>query len=80
MKSYLTQDEIDALQTSKLSRDTPFAIRHVLQTQFSIARFYGGATYNGKEYTYFPESEELIRDDVLKWIRKRRKQPQRTNP
>lgn len=37
-KSYLTDDEIQLLQKSKLNRETPFLIRFVSMTQFSIAR------------------------------------------
>ena len=72
-ESYLTQAEIDALQASDLSRSTPFLICGVSQTQFSVARYYGGAKYNGQQYTYMPTTDELIRDDVLKWVTKQRK-------
>lgn len=76
--SYVTNAEVDALQSSGLSRETPYLIRGVTQTQFSIARYYGGAKYNGEPYTYMPDSDELIRDDVLKWITKQRKPPRKT--
>ena len=36
-------------------------------TQFSIARFYGGIKFNGETFTYLPDTDELIRDDVLRW-------------
>ncbi len=71
--SYLTDAEITALQESGLQQKEPFAIYGVSQSQFSIARHYGGASYNGAHYTYFPEDDELIRDDVLRWITKHRK-------
>ncbi len=71
--SYVTQAEIDAMNASSLTRETPFLICGVRQTQFSIARFYGGAKFNGADYTYFEGSDELIRDDVLKWLTKLRK-------
>jgi len=73
MNSFLTESEIGDLQESNLSRKTPFAIRGVSQTQFSIARHYGGINYQGQPYTYVPETDELIRDDVLKWVVNRRK-------
>jgi len=60
-------------ETSKLDRKTPFAIQWVSQTQFSIARHYGGIKFNGFGYIYFPEHDELIRDDVLGWLKKHRK-------
>lgn len=73
MSSYLTPADIDALNDSKLTRASPFAIRGVSQTQLSIARHYGGCRYNGASYTYLPETDELIRDDVLRFIEKRRR-------
>jgi hypothetical protein len=42
--------------------------RGVTYTQLSIARHYGGTTVNGKRFTYFPGTDELIRDDLLKAI------------
>ncbi len=52
-----------------LSRATPFAIGNVTQTQFSVARFSGGCTYNGARYTYILPHDQLVRDDVLKWLK-----------
>lgn len=72
MASHLAADELAALQASTLDRSTPFAIQGVSLGFFSVARHYGGATYNGASYTYFPESDELVRDDVVRWVRKRR--------
>ncbi len=58
-----------------LDRSTPFGVRGVSNSQFSIARYYGGVTFNGQRYTYLPETDELIRDDVLRWLTsKKRKQ------
>ncbi len=76
-ESYVKQDEIDAMNASNLKRDTPFMIRGVSGTQLSIARYYGAAKYNGASYTYLGESDELIRDDVLKWLTKLRKPTKR---
>ena len=76
--SFLTDSEIEALQTSNLSRKTPFAIQGVMNTQLSIARFYGGIRYNGDGYTYMPDGDELIRDDVLKFVTKLRKKNRKT--
>lgn len=76
--SFLTEAEIEALQTSDLSRDTPFAVQNCMYSQFSIARHYGAAVYNGQRYTYFPDGDELIRDDVLKFITKLRKKNRKT--
>lgn len=71
--SFLTDSEIEALLTSDLQRKTPFAIQGVMNTQLSIARFYGVIRYNGDGYTYMPDGDELIRDDVLKFVTKLRK-------
>jgi len=46
---------------------------NVSMTQLSIARHYGGCTYQGDSYTYLPHTDELIRDDVLKWQRKQKR-------
>ncbi len=70
--SYLTDAELDALQSSGLDPWTPFAIQGVSRTQLSVARHYMGCTYNGAHYVYNPVTDELIREDVLKWIGKRR--------
>ena len=73
MTSHITTEEIDALLASRLPRDTPFIIAHVRHSQLSVARHYGGARYNGWAYTYMPATDELIRDDVLKWVSRRRR-------
>lgn len=83
MNSYLTQEEIDALQTAGLPASQPhfkqpFLIQYVSQGMFSVARFAGGATINGASYTYLTNTDELIRDDVLKWVTRRRKQEKKT--
>lgn len=77
MTSYLTEEEVDALQLSGLNRETPYLIRGVCSTQFSVARYYGGCVYNGANYTYLSETDELIREDVLKWVAKRCKPPRK---
>ena len=76
--SFLTDSEFEALQTSNLPRKTPFAIQGVMNTKLSIARFYGGIRYKGDGYTYMPDGDELIRDDVLKFVTKLRKKNRKT--
>jgi len=71
--SYLTQLEIDALQTSGLSRETPYLLCGVSNTQFSPARHCGGCNFNGAKYIYLPKTDELIREDVRKFVAKLRK-------
>lgn len=62
----------EGLDESGLPRCTPFAIRCVSETQFSIARFFGTMRFNGQAYTYFQDTDELVRDDVLRWVMKRK--------
>jgi hypothetical protein len=54
-----------------LHKRTPYLIAGVSRSQFSIARHYGGTTYNGEAYTYIHETDELVRDDVLRLLAKR---------
>jgi len=70
--SYLTDAELAALQESSLDPFTPFVIGDVSCTQLSIARHYGGCTYGGREYFYIPTTDELMREDVVRWITARR--------
>lgn len=44
----------------------PERIYHVSQTQLSVARFYGGITFNWARYHYDDESDTLIRMDIWK--------------
>lgn len=83
MNSCLTQEEIDALPTAGLPASQPhfkqpFLIQYVSQGIFSIARFAGGAKINGASYTYLPNTDELIRDDAMKWVTRRRKEEKKT--
>ena len=72
MKSYIAESEVHALQ-EHFDRDATIAYRDVSNSLLSLARHYGGTTVNGKHFVYFPETDELIRDDVLAFLHKRRK-------
>ena len=48
----------------------PRVISYVSNTQFSVARYYGGMTMNGKTYIYDDRIDCLFRDDVWAWIQK----------
>ena len=74
MSSFMSNDEIDALQSSGLHRKNPYLISGVCNTQLSIARHYGGLVFRGDSYQYIQESDELIRNDVLRWLENRRKE------
>jgi hypothetical protein len=69
--SYLTAEEVQAAQL--LHQRAPYALCHVSDGFFSIARHYGGLTYNNCSYTYVPEHDECVRDDVLRMVTARRK-------
>ncbi len=69
--SYLTEAEVEAIQ--HLGRDTPYCISNASMSQFSVARHFGACTFNGHSYTYMATSDELIRDDVLRFVTKMRK-------
>jgi hypothetical protein len=69
----MTEEEIVAMQATKLDRETPFVIRGVSRSQLSIARFCGGCKFQGRTYTYIPTTDELLRDDVVEWLAKHRK-------
>lgn len=71
--SHLSEIELLLLDLSDLPRDTPFIIGNVMQTQFSISRYYGGCTFMGKHYSYVPTTDELIREDVVRWLTRERK-------
>ena len=42
-------------------------------TQLSIARYYGTINFNGYKYIYYPDTDELIREDVMRWKAKQLK-------
>lgn len=73
MDSHLTAAEELALSQSGLHQRTPYVIRGVRQSQLSIARHSGGCGVNGAYYTYVPPTDELIRDDVVRWLKRWRK-------
>jgi hypothetical protein len=70
--SYLSKEELEALQSSGLNKEVPFLISGVSHTPFSISRYSGGCKFNGFKFTYNPKADELVRDDVLKWVRRYR--------
>ena len=71
-ETYLSGDELAAIQS--LPRDTPYVIRGISRGMFSLARHYGGMTYQGKSYEYRAETDECVRRDVVKFVAKLRKE------
>ena len=62
-------DEIE----QEFGADANIAYVGVSKTQLSIARHYGGCKVQGKHFVYNPIDDSLIREDVVKWIAKRKK-------
>ena len=70
--NYLSADEVSAA-TEKLHKRAPYALCNVSMGFFSIARHYGGLTFQGCSYVYMDGHDECVRDDVLKLVTKMRK-------
>ena len=68
------EGKISSETSCPLHRKTPFIIGNITQTQFSVARRFGTCTFNGDHYTYFASSDELWRDDFLKWAKQQFKE------
>lgn len=73
----MTDDFIKLLEQCPLHRRSPFLIRSVSSSYFSVARHYGGCKIQNEDYTYRPATDELIRNDVLQWIQKQIKATQK---
>ena len=69
--SYLSESELEAIQG--LHRRAPYLIAGISHGMFSIASHCGGMKYEDCSYTYLPQTDECIRDDVLKFIRLHRR-------
>ncbi len=76
--SYLTEDELCMAHT--LHSRAPYILRGVSKGFFSLARHYGGLTFQGCHYTYIPPHDECVRDDVMKMVAKMRKKSASKNP
>jgi hypothetical protein len=64
LKKFSILSDLDACP---LHRESPYGVTNVSHTQLSIARYYGTINFNGFKYIYHPMTDELIREDVLKW-------------
>jgi hypothetical protein len=69
--SYLSPDELLLIQ--RLPQDAPYAINNVRCSIFSLALHYGGITFRGRGYEYMPATDELVREDVVRYVTKLRK-------
>ncbi len=68
----LREDEAEALRESDLKRDAPFFLYQVQNNQLAVALYYGGCQAYGYEYKVIDRTTNLIRRDVLKFIKKYR--------
>lgn len=75
MKSQLTQEEYDQLLLDdQIAGGKPQLLyRHISHGQLSLARYSMGARINGYHYVYNPVTDELLREDALKFLAKLRK-------
>lgn len=73
--TYLTEAELEAIQ--HLDRSAPYCIQDVSNGIFSVSRHYGCCTFQGAYYVYSKTHDELIRDDVLQFVTKARRQARR---
>lgn len=70
--NYLTAAEVQAAQA--LHKRAPYSVTGISTSIFSVARHFGGMTYQGCNYTYMgAQFDECVRDDVLKMVTKLRK-------
>jgi len=74
---YLTAAEVEAAQS--LHKDAPYAVTGISSSIFSLAR-YGGMSWKGCRYTYMPEHDECVRDDVLAMVRRMRRKEKPVQP
>jgi hypothetical protein len=70
--SYVLDAELPAISLV-LHKRTPYVMHNVSAGQLSIARHSGLIMFNGETYIYFAEFDELVRDDVLAFVHKRRR-------
>lgn len=65
-----TLKKYEAELKARFNADETIAIPECSHTQFSVARFYGGCTFNGKAFIHNPTDDSLIRSDVVKFVSK----------
>ena len=68
----LLQENQDKLR-EKFDNSEVIAYPNVSCSQLSVARYYGGCSLNGKRYTYFPQDDILVRDDVIRFLKPTKK-------
>ena len=76
------QNWLDKFKAANLD-EKPYAAIRIENTIFSTARYFGGMTFNGEQYTYFEPVDEsrprnpdgtpyvawlMVRMDFLRWV------------
>ena len=76
------QNWLDKFNAANLN-EKPYAAIRIENTIFSTARYFGGMTFNGEQYTYFEPVDErqprnpdgtpyvawlMVRMDFLRWV------------
>jgi hypothetical protein len=74
MTHFATRESlVEALKAIGLGDQTDIVYPHVSKTQFSVARYSGGAVVNGRYYAYLPAFDWLVRadahKDAVKWAK-----------
>lgn len=73
MSSHLTPDEWRAaIERFRYGGEQPLSYREVSRGHLSRAVKDGGVMFGGAAYLYINETDELLRQDVLKWVLRRR--------
>lgn len=70
--SYLTEEEMAALQESSLDPWTPFVIANASHARGLVPAGFCRFRCHGAIYCYHFGTDELIREDVVKWVTARR--------
>lgn len=73
----LTYADQAALLSAGFGEQSMWAFYRITGSVFSVARHYGGMSIGGKRYAYFPESDSLVRQDIVDWLTKRDRQTAR---
>lgn len=73
----IRQYEPQIREKFKLKRSDIIAYENVSRTQLSVARYFGMARVNNHLFVYNPDDDSLIRDDVLAFVNKLKRQEQK---
>jgi hypothetical protein len=73
MKTIISSKELELLKASSMDHTTPYSYQDASKTHLSTARLAGGVTINGEAYIYIEYTDEIIREDVYRWLMARRK-------